>query len=111
MDGVELRRWIVVAVVGADHKTVLAGVAQDVRKIVGVLAGDPHVVGRERIIGKSPSLAAVAVGEIVPNTRHPLRADPDKAPTDLRKLLWKLFLEQRMKRADDGQAQIGSTRL
>jgi hypothetical protein len=38
-----------VAVVGADHQTILARVAQNVGQIVRVLAGHPDIIGGERI--------------------------------------------------------------
>ena len=99
------------AVVGADHQTVLTRVAQDVGKIVGVLAGHPHVVSGERIGRQRSALASVAVGQIVQNIRHPLGADFNKAPTDLRELFRDLFFDERMARADDRKLELGKSRV
>ena len=110
-NGIELGRWIMVTVVGADNQTILTRVAQDVGQIIGVLAGNPHIVRGEGVRRKRPALTPVAVSQIVQNIRHPLRADLNDAPTDLRELFRKLLLEKRMKRADDGQLELGKTRV
>src|SRR3970040_1921285 len=98
-----------VTVVGADHQTVLARMAQDVRKVVRILAGYPHVICGERVRRKRPALASIAVGQVVQNIGHPLRADLDKAPTDFRELFWQLLFEQRMTRTDDSQLALGKS--
>src|ERR671923_2225836 len=100
-----------VTVVRADHQTVLASVAQYVRQIVGVLAGHPHVIDGQRVRRKRPALAPVTVGQIVQHIGYPLRADLNKAPTDLRKLFGNLLFEQCMKRADDRELELGKSRV
>jgi hypothetical protein len=100
-----------VTVVGPDHQTILARVAQNVGQIIRVLAGHPHVIGGERIDRKCSALTPVTVGEIVQNIGHPLRVDLDEAPADLRELFRQLFFDQRMTRADDGQLELGKTRV
>src|SRR5687768_5623731 len=62
MNGVELGRGIMVTVVGADHQTILARMAQDVRQIISVFARHPQVVCRERVGWKRPPLTPEAIG-------------------------------------------------
>ena len=52
-----------VTVVRADHQTTFTRVAQNVGQIVRVLAGDPHVIGSERVHRKRRALAPEAVGQ------------------------------------------------
>ena len=100
-----------VTVVRADHQTTLTRVAQNVGQIVRVLAGDPHVIGSERVHRKRRALAPEALGQIVQNIRHPLCADLDEAPTDLRELSRHLLFKQRMTRADNSQLELGKSRV
>jgi hypothetical protein len=96
-------------VVGANHQTIFARVAQYVRQIIGVLASHPHIIDSQRVRRKRPALAPVTVGEIVQHIRYLLRADLNEAPADLRKLFRNLFFEQCMKRADDGELELGKS--
>ena len=100
-----------VTVVGPDHQTILARVAQNVGQIIRVLAGHPHVIGGERIDRKCSALTPVTVGEIVQNIGHPLRADLNEAPTDLWKLSWDFLFKERMKRANHSQLKLGKSRV
>src|SRR5262245_13420505 len=100
-----------VTVIGADHQTILTRVAQDIGQIIGVLAGHPHVVCRERVRWKRPALTPVTVGQIVQNIGYPLGADLNEAPTDLREFFRDLLFEQRMKSADDGELELGKSRV
>ena len=84
---------------------------RNVGQIVRVLAGDPHVIGSERVHRKRRALAPEAVGQIVQNIRHPLCADLDEAPTDLRELSRHLLFKQRMTRADNSQLELGKSRV
>ena len=72
MNGVELGGGIMVTVVGADHQTIFARMVQDIRQIIGIFAGHPQVVGRERIGWKRPALPPVAIGQIILEHRAPI---------------------------------------
>ena len=111
VNGIEFAGWIMVAVIGADHQAVFAGVAQDIGQIVGIFAGHPHVIGGERIARKRFPSTAVAVGQVVQNIRHPLGADLNEAPTDVGKLFRDFFFEKRMKCADHGELEFGKRRI
>src|SRR3990167_5648415 len=100
-----------VTVVGPDHQAILTRVAQDVGQIIRVLAGNPHVVRGERVRRKRLALTPEAVGQIVQNIGHPLRADLNEAPTDVRELARDLLFEKRMKCADYSQLELGKRRV
>src|SRR5262245_52530706 len=112
MNGIELRRWIMVTVVGANHQAILTCIAQDVGQIVRVLAGHPHVISSKGGVGwKRLALAPETVSEIVQNVGHPLRADLNESPTNGREFFGDLFFKKRVTCADDRQLELGKRRV
>src|ERR687891_2274207 len=71
----DLRRGIVMAIIGADDKMVLTRVFEHVSEVVIGLASDVDSVPTQHIAFVDlPALPLEAPGEVVNRIRHPLRA-------------------------------------
>src|SRR5678815_271214 len=62
------------AVVGADHQTVFAGLAHDVRNIIAIFAGHIHAKCAKWILGPRPAEGSEAIPRFMHYPGQPLRA-------------------------------------
>ena len=87
LDRIDVAGNIGVAVVSADHQTVFSGFPDDIRYVVGILAGHEHAVLARQIVRPFAVERLKPILRFVQHPGEPLRAGFDEAKAQFRKLL------------------------
>src|SRR5687768_8601499 len=99
------------AIIGADDEIILAGITEDVVKVIVSLAGDINPLILEDPRAKLFAAALVPSRQIMDRIRNPLRADFDNSDAQIGKLLRDAIDQKRMKCADHRQLEFAEARF
>ena len=90
------------AIIGAQHDLTITGIGQNIGDVVGDFAGDIHPVFSEQVLRHPPPQPAQAIPQIMADIGHPLSADLDKAPAEIREFAGNILFNQGGERAAAG---------